>query len=53
MHKTEEVREYAEDKKTELVYVPGGCTSLAQTLDVSINKPFKSNMRHFSERLAI
>ena len=25
VHKTEEVREYAEDKKTDLVYVPGGC----------------------------
>ena len=46
VHKTEEVREYAEDKKTDLVYVLGGCTSLAQPLDVSINKPFKSNMCH-------
>ena len=50
VHKSEEVREYAEYKKTDLVYVPGGCTSLAQPLDVSINKPFKSNMRHLWER---
>ena len=49
MHKTEEVREYAEDKKTDLVYVPGGCTSLAPPLDVSINKPFQSNMHHLWE----
>lgn len=29
----------------EIVYVPGGCTSLAQPLDVGINKPFKDRIR--------
>ena len=50
VHKTKEVRQYAENKKTDLIYVPGGCASLAQPLDVSIDKPFKSNMRHMWER---
>lgn len=29
----------------ECVLIPGGCTSLVQPLDVSLNKPFKSSMR--------
>ena len=29
----------------EIIHVPGGCTSLAQPLDVGINKPFKDRIR--------
>ena len=32
------------------VVIPGGCTSVAQPLDVSVNKPFKGHIR--SEWLA-
>ena len=28
-----------------LVIIPGGCTSIAQPMDRSVNKPFKDNMR--------
>ena len=37
-----------EDCQTSITYIPGGCTSLVQPLDVSFNKPFKSAV----ERLA-
>lgn len=30
---------------TKLLVIPGGCTSVLQPLDVSINKPFKSYIR--------
>jgi hypothetical protein len=52
VHKTAEVREKADNQKTDLVFVPGGCTSLAQPLDVSINKPFKANLRRMWEAWA-
>ena len=29
----------------EIIYIPGGCTSLAQPLDVGINKPFRDRIR--------
>ena len=31
--------------KTQLAVIPGGLTSQLQPLDVSVNKPFKQNMR--------
>ena len=52
VHKSQEVRETAEGKKTDIVYIPGGCTSLAQPLDVSINKPFKAHIRQLWEQWA-
>ena len=31
----------AESMDTDICYVPGGCTGIAQPMDVSINTPFK------------
>ena len=44
------------DCKTEVTFIPGGCTSLIQPLDVVINKPFKAIVKrlatqHMQERL--
>ena len=33
------------DKGTKLLVIPGGCTSVLQPLDISINKPFKGYVR--------
>ena len=33
----------------EVEHIPGGCTSLCQPVDVGVNKPFKSRMRHLWE----
>ena len=47
--KTEAIQKMLEeDCQTSITYIPGGCTSLVQPLDVSFNKPFKSAV----ERLA-
>ena len=35
----------AERYNTQLVFVPAGCTPLVQPCDVSLNKPFKDNIR--------
>ena len=51
-HKSQAVRETAKGKKTDIVYVPGGCTSLAQPLDVSVNKPFNVRIRQLWEQWA-
>ena len=41
--KTEEIQDILEAEcNTTITYVPGGCTSLVQPVDVSFNKPFKS-----------
>ena len=41
--KTEEIQDILEAEcSTSITYVPGGCTSLVQPVDVSFNKPFKS-----------
>ena len=42
---SQEVQEITDDMSTDLVYIPAGCTSPAQSLDVSINKPFKYILR--------
>ncbi len=44
-HLTEAVREEFTRIGTKLLIIPGGCTSVLQALDVSLNKPFKSYIR--------
>ena len=40
-HLTEEVKKAFQKCRTKLLLIPGGCTSILQPLDISINKPFK------------
>ena len=55
--KTEEILVLLEaESHTSVTYVPGGCTSLVQPVDVSFNKPFKSAVerqatQHMQENL--
>ena len=44
-HRTQEVREALLERNVDAVYIPGGCTALAQPVDVSIAKPFKDAVR--------
>ena len=44
-HMTEDVAEELQSKNISVAVIPGGCTSKIQPLDVSLNKPFKSNCR--------
>ncbi len=44
-HLTEAVREEFARIGSKLLIIPGGCTSVLQPLDVSLNKPFKSYIR--------
>ena len=44
-HVTESVKAAIAKENTNLAVVPGGLTSLRQPLDVSLNKPFKDNVR--------
>ena len=46
-HRTryQEVREALLELNVDMVYIPGGCTALAQPVDVSIAKPFKDAVR--------
>ena len=44
-HRTQEVREALLERNVDVVYIPGGCTPLAQPVDVSITKPFKDAVR--------
>jgi len=44
-HRSAETRQLLEDMNIDVVYIPGGCTSIAQPMDVSVNRPFKANMR--------
>eukprot|EP00977_Amphora_coffeiformis_P025179 scaffold18518_cov153-Amphora_coffeaeformis.AAC.1 len=41
VHQTAEVVQAIEVLGCEVDFIPGGCTGLAQPLDVGINKPFK------------
>ena len=44
-HKTEEVLNTFSANDIVVSMIPGGCTSLVQPLDVSINRPFKDILR--------
>ena len=44
-HTSEAVATEFERQKVHTVVIPGGCTSILQPLDVSLNKPFKSILR--------
>ena len=46
-HITPAVKKKLKEINTVLVVVPGGCTSKVQPLDVCLNKPFKSYVRHY------
>ena len=39
------VKDTLKENKTYQAVIPGGCTSVLQSLDVCLNKPFKVNMR--------
>lgn len=45
VHKTETIIKNMIQLKTEIVVIPGGLMSLLQPLDVSLNRPFKQNMK--------
>ena len=44
-HLTDSVKNQLRKMKTELVVIPGGMTSVLQTMGVSINKLFKDRLR--------
>ena len=44
-HLEESVKKKFRDSGFDLAVIPGGLTSVCQPLDVSINKPFKDNLR--------
>ena len=43
-HTVDNVKNRLVEKNTNIVIIPGGCTSKLQPLDVSINKSFKSKV---------
>lgn len=44
-HLTEAVKEAFRQSNTTVAVIPGGCTSILQPLDVSLNKPIKGYLR--------
>ncbi|RPB01809.1 hypothetical protein L873DRAFT_1566635, partial [Choiromyces venosus 120613-1] len=52
-HKTEEVLDTFSANDIVVSMIPGGCTSLVQPLDVSINQPFKDILRVEEERILL
>lgn len=44
-HCCDSVKEKLKEYRTRQAVIPGGCTSILQPLDVSINKPFKTYVR--------
>jgi hypothetical protein len=44
-HMMDEILEMIGGMCVEIIHIPGGCTSLAQPLDVGVNKPFKDRLR--------
>ena len=49
-HLTDQVKEAFTQFNTTIVVIPGGCTSILQPLDVSINKPVKAVIRRSWEQ---
>ena len=49
-HLTEAVQALFAECNTTVIVIPGGCTSILQPLDVSINKPVKGILRHLWEQ---
>ena len=45
-HLTDKVKDAFQKHNTTVVVIPGGCTSILQPLDVSINKPIKNHLRN-------
>ncbi|KAG0423894.1 hypothetical protein HPB47_000332 [Ixodes persulcatus] len=45
IHKTQAAKDTIQERDTDLVYVPAGCTSLPQPGDVFWNKPLKASLR--------
>ena len=44
-HVTDEIKSMFARCNTTVIVIPGGCTSVLQPLDVSINRPFKDHLR--------
>ena len=44
-HLGDDTKRLLSEMKTDLAVIPGGLTSVLQPLDVSVNKPFKDNIR--------
>ena len=44
-HLEESVKRHFHESGFDLAVIPGGLTSICQPLDISINKPFKDNLR--------
>lgn len=44
-HLVEAVREKLKEFRMDIAVIPGGLTSVLQPLDMSLNKPFKDNVR--------
>ena len=45
VHMTDDVKGALKRENTDMAVIPGGLTSILQPLDVSLNKPFKDNVR--------
>ena len=49
MHKIDIVKDKIKECKTKISTIPGGLTRYFQTLDVSINKPFKDELKKYTK----